>query len=889
MSTPVRSQYLRIKKRFPNAIVLFRLGDFYETFDDDAKLVSEVCDIVLTSRPVGKGERVPLAGVPYHAVESYLARLISAGYKVAIVEQMEEQEHRGLMGREVVRVVTPGTVVEPALLEEKRNNYLAAVAFQPHLRGTECQNDRVGLAYTDITTGEFRTTQFDSAQALQEAWQELQRLQAAEVLMSDKASLPPDWESHQHFSPYADWHFDQGNAQRALLEHFGVASLDGYGCAGLPLAVSTAGAIVQYLAETQKAALPQLTQLATYSTQMFMNLDAATRRNLELTATIRGGAVRGSLLGILDDTRTAMGARLLRQWISQPLLDLTALQRRQDGVQTFYDDVPHRTALRALLKRSADIERLINRVVQRMASPRDLIALRDSLQVVSEITPVLQEMASDPANPAQNAGRSTGDAGRRAGQTEHLPIAKLDPCPETIALISQAIAADSPATLAAGGAIAPGFAAELDSVLGAAREAKAWVAGLEQHERERTGVKTLKVGYNKVFGYYIEVTKANQDAVPKDYIRKQTLVNAERFITPELKERESLILNAEERRAELERQIYDQVCAQVAAAAPRMLATAHALGELDVYAGLAEVGQRNRYVRPALNSGDAILITAGRHPVVELTLHDEPFVPNDTHLSLQEAVLVITGPNMSGKSTYLRQVALIVLLAQVGSFVPADSAEIGLADRIFTRVGAQDEISAGQSTFMVEMVETANILNHATKRSLLILDEIGRGTSTYDGISIAWAVVEYIHNHPNLQAKTLFATHYHELIELARFLPRVRNYNVAVAEEGDHVIFLRKIVPGGADRSYGIHVAQLAGLPKPVIRRAEEILKNLEQEVQRSPAGSVPRRVTQAQQLALFPASHPVLDELKALDVSAMSPLEAINKLFELQEKAKRK
>ena len=860
MSTPVRSQYLRIKKRFPNAIVLFRLGDFYETFDDDAKLVSEVCDIVLTSRPVGKGERVPLAGVPYHAVESYLARLISAGYKVAIVEQMEEQEHRGLMGREVVRVVTPGTIVEPALLEEKRNNYLAAIALQ---------NGRVGLAYTDITTGEFRTTQFDSPQALQDAWQELQRLQAAEVLVSDKATLRSDWEGQQNFSVYADWHFDPGNAQRALLDHFGVASLDGYGCARLPLAVSAAGAIVQYLAETQKAALPQLTQLATYSTQTFMNLDSATRRNLELTATIRGGAARGSLLGVLDDTCTAMGGRLLRQWISQPLLDLAALQRRQDGVQAFYDDVPHRTALRTLLKRSGDIERLINRVVQGVAGPRDLVALCNSLQLAGETIPVLQEMTSE--------------------KTQHLPIAKLDPCQETIALISQAIASDPPATLAAGGAIAPGFAAELDSVLGTAREAKAWVAGLEKHERERTGIKSLKVGYNKVFGYYIEVTKANQDAVPTDYIRKQTLVNAERFITPELKEHESLILNAEERRAELERQIYDQVCAQVAAAASRMLATAHALSELDVYAALAEVAQRNRYVRPVLNSGDAIHIIGGRHPVVELTLHEEPFVPNDAHLSLEEAVLVITGPNMSGKSTYLRQVALIVLLAQVGSFVPAESAEIGLVDRIFTRVGAQDEISAGQSTFMVEMVETANILNHATKRSLLILDEIGRGTSTYDGISIAWAVVEYIHNHPNLQAKTLFATHYHELTELARFLPRVCNYNVAVAEEGDHVIFLRKIVPGGADRSYGIHVAQLAGLPKPVIRRAEEILKNLEQEVQRSPAGSVPRRVTQAQQLALFPASHPVLDELKALDISAMSPLEAINKLFELQERVKRK
>ncbi len=851
MTTPVRRQYLRIKKRFPDAIVLFRLGDFYETFDDDAKLVSEVCDIVLTSRPVGKGERVPLAGVPYHAVETYLAKLISAGHKVAIVEQMEQLESRGLMGREVVRVVTPGTVVEPTLLEEKRNNYLAALAFQ---------SERVGVAYTDITTGEFKTTQFDGKQSLQQAWQEVERLQPAEVLVSERASLSEEWNHKYTLTKYADWHFDTGNAQHALLEHFGVASLDGYGCAGLPLAISAAGAIVQYLHETQKATLQQLTQLSTYSTQAFMTLDAATRRNLELTSTIRSGTVRGSLLGVLDDTQTAMGSRLLRQWLSQPLLDVAALERRLDGVQAFYDDIPRRTALRTLLKRVADLERLTNRVVQHIASPRDLIGLRDSLQTVSQIIPLLQEMTSPCiATLAQS----------------------LDPCSEVVTLISRAM-------LAVGGVIARGFSAELDTVLNAARNAKAWVANLEHQERQRTGIKSLRVGYNKVFGYYIEVTKANLDAVPKEYIRKQTLVNAERFITPELKEHESLILNAEERRAELERQIYLQVCEQIGAAAQRMLSTARALAEIDVYAALAEVAQRNRYVRPILNEGDTIHIIGGRHPVVELTLHEEPFVPNDTHLSPQEAILVITGPNMSGKSTYLRQVALIVLMAQIGSFVPAEAAEIGIVDRIFTRVGAQDEISAGQSTFMVEMVETANILNHATNRSLLILDEIGRGTSTYDGISIAWAVVEYIHNHPRLQAKTLFATHYHELTELARFLPRVRNYNVAVAEEGDRVVFLRKIVPGGADRSYGIHVAQLAGLPKPVIRRAEEILKNLEEEVRRSPAGTAPRRVMQVQQLPLFPTSHPVLDELKELDISSMSPLEAINKLYELQEKAKR-
>jgi len=857
MTTPVRSQYLRIKKRFPDTIVLFRLGDFYETFDEDARLVSSVCDIVLTSRPVGKGQRVPLAGVPYHAVESYLARLIAAGHKVAIVEQMDEQESRGLMGRDVVRVVTPGTVVEPALLEEKRNNHLAAVAMQ----GAE----RSGLAYVDITTGEFRATQFDGPQATQELWQELDRLQPAEVLLSDKRDLEPASASRHTFSTYADWHFDRDNAQRALLEQFHAASLDGYGCAGLPAAVAAAGAIVQYLAETQKAALQQLTQLSTYSTSQFMTLDSATRRNLELTGTIRSGQVHGSLLGVLDDTKTPMGSRLLRQRISQPLLDLAALQRRLDGVQAFYDDIPRRTALREALKRMADLERLANRIVQRIARPRDLIALHDSLQVVSQLIPLIEQAAS-----ILHAALSTQG---------------LDPCPEVTALISQAIAPDAPATLAAGGVIAPGFSSELDGVLDSARDAKQWVARLENRERERTGIRTLKVGYNKVFGYYIEVTNSNLDAVPADYVRKQTLVNAERYITPELKEREALILNAEERRAELEEQVYRQVCDQIAAATPRILATAHVAAELDVYASLAEVAQRNRYARPELTEGDTICITNGRHPVVELMLHDEPFVPNDVQLTPQEAILIITGPNMSGKSTYLRQVALITLMAQIGSFVPADKADIGLVDRIFTRVGAQDEISAGQSTFMVEMVETANILNHATSRSLLVLDEIGRGTSTYDGISIAWAVVEHIHNHPRLQSKTLFATHYHELIELARILPRVRNYNVAVAEEGGNVVFLRKIVPGGADRSYGIHVAQLAGLPRPVIRRAEEILRNLEQELQRSPAGAPARRLAEVQQLSLFVASHPALEELKELDIESMSPLEAINKLYELQRK----
>jgi len=859
MSTPMRKQYLRIKKQFPNTVVFFRLGDFYETFDEDAELVSRVCDIVLTSRPVGKGQRVPLAGVPYHAVETYLARLVSAGLKVAIVEQTDQQAVRGLMGREVVRVVTPGTIVEPALLEEKRNNYLASVAADAN---------RVGLAFVDITTGEFRTTQVEGPRAWQQIEEELARLQPAEILVSDKAELPKSWPAAEATSPYADWHFDRDNAQRALLEHLKVASLDGYGCGGLPLAIAAAGAIVQYLSETQKTALEQLSQLTTYSTDGFMMLDAATRRNLELTRTIRSGSVAGSLLGVIDENRTVMGSRMLRRWISQPLLDRAALQARHDGVQVFYEDTPHRVALRDLIKGVADVERLINRTVQHVARPRDLMALRDSLQRVAALLPLFEEMD--------------------AKATAALPTERLDPCNEVVELISQAIVSDPPATLASGGVIAPGFSAELDRVVNTSRDAKDWVAGLERQERERTGIKSLKVGYNKVFGYYLEITKPNLDKVPADYVRKQTLVNAERFITPELKEHESLILNAEERRSELESQIYRQVCEQVAAASTRILGTAQALATLDVFAALAEVAQQNRYVRPILRQDRDIHIVAGRHPVVELSLHEAPFVPNDTRLTPDEAILVITGPNMSGKSTYLRQVALIVLMAQIGSFVPADSAEIGLVDRIFTRVGAQDEIHAGQSTFMVEMVETANILNHATERSLLVLDEIGRGTSTYDGISIAWATVEYIHNHPRLQSKTLFATHYHELTELAGFLPRVRNYNVAVAEEGDQVVFLHQIVPGGADRSYGIHVAQLAGLPKPVIRRAEEILRNLEEEAQRSPTGAPPRRLKQAQQLSFLASTHPVLEEIREIDISSMSPLEAINKLYELQDKVQR-
>jgi len=592
---------------------------------------------------------------------------------------------------------------------------------------------------------------------------------------------------------------------------------------------------------------------------------------LELTQTLRTGTVKGSLLGVLDLTATPMGARLLRTWLHQPLLDVEALDQRLDAVETLTKTASTRAELRDALQGVTDLERLANRAAQGIIRPRELLALQQSLEAIPSLKETLSAV--------------------QAVTNRDSPIlatlqAALDPCSEVVDLVGQAIADEPPAVLAAPGVIRRGFSAELDNILVAARDAKAWIASLEQTERQRTNIKNLKVGFNKVFGYYIEVSKSNLDAVPDEYIRKQTLVNAERYITPELKEYESLVLNAEERQLEVETRIYREVCAQVAAAAPRLLATAGAVAQLDTCTALADVAVRNNYVRPELANDTRLEILAGRHPVVEWMALDgaiDPFIPNDVHLSEDESILIITGPNMSGKSTYLRQTALIVLMAQIGSFVPAEQARIGLVDRIFTRIGAEDIIHAGQSTFMVEMVETANILHHATQRSLLILDEIGRGTSTYDGISIAWAVVEHIHNHPNLRARTLFATHYHELTELAELLPRVRNYNVAVAEEGDQVVFLHKIVPGGADRSYGIHVAQLAGLPRPVINRAQEILAELEREGARGPGLSV-QTGTAPRQLSHFSAEpHPVIERLRRLDVNSLTPLEAISKLYELQ------
>ncbi len=1284
--SPARRQYLEIKRQHPNAILFFRLGDFYETFDEDAERTSRLLDIQLTERSVGKGQRVPMAGIPYHAAENYLARLIEQGVHVAICEQVGDQPIKGIFPREVVRIVTPGTIVEPGLLPADANNYLAAIVLL---------ENRAGVAYADITTGEFAVTELTSNDILGAVRAELTRLRPAELLFPDNLAIGNGLPGHA--TPLPAWRFEEGRSEDALLRHFQAAMLDGFGLRGRPLAIRAAGAIVQYLTETQPAALKLLHGLSAYSLSDFMTLDAATRRNLELTETIRGGQLKGSLLGVLDHAVTPMGKRLLRQWVGKPLQDVAAITARQEGVAFFFGDGLLRAEWRAALKPLADLERLANRVLGGSALPRDLAALRGSLGRLPSLRGLLPQ-----------------------GKESLAPVLdRFHLCGDVYKLIESAIESEPPATLQNVGVIRPGYSAELDGVMAASSHAREWIASLEAVERARSGIKTLKVGYNKVFGYYIEVTSANAASVPADYIRKQTLVNAERYITPEMKEYEAQVLNAEDRIREIERRLFMQVCAEVGGQAGRLLDTARAIAELDILATLAETAALNGYVRPEVVADDVLDIRAGRHPVVEHSLlGGERYVPNDVIFEPGERVRVITGPNMAGKcltgdawlfsdrgmvplaslmpqdaregefvllgaivktpnggqnaghfyrgrfantvrittrlgfsiegtpehrlwvrhsdgsegwqelggialgdvvaldrkgrlwgsetavnvappvalrnvkryrlpnhldedlayvmgllvgdgtltyrqsfllssgdaflvaefariieekfgyqvrakangkdfvvsseqirvyfrtvgldyvpsyektvpaailaapeplivgflqglfdadgtvenrygnvrystsspkmarqvqvillnmgivsslkvkqtkrrpsygisidgenaicfhqqvgfrlprkrerssfaselrmpnvggiphmsdilkviqarivgtkdkpvalkknkrinsifytyipnkrnisyaklreliaycrqngvdcaeleameeryyfydyvisieagngpvfdlsvdpghayiangfvshnSTYLRQVALIALMAQMGSYVPAASARIGLVDRIFTRIGAQDEIHAGQSTFMVEMVEAANILHHATPRSLLVLDEIGRGTSTYDGVSIAWAVIEYIHNHPDLRAKTLFATHYHELTQLSNLLPGVRNYNVAVSEADNRVVFLHKILPGGADKSYGIHVAQLAGLPRPVVQRANEIMKQLE-----ASSGSATKIDPNAhRQIALFPETNPLIDELSALDMNALSPIEALNKLFEWQKR----
>ncbi len=863
MSTPARKQYLRIKSQHQDEILLFRMGDFYETFDNDARLISRELEIALTSREMGKGARVPLAGIPYHALDGYLAKLIKKGYRVAICEQIgDPASSRGIVGREVVRVVTPGTVIEDSILDRKANNYLAAVVIE---------GNKAGLAYVDITTSEFATSEFNASQLSVE----LAGLEAAELLVAEgENSLDSDGgragsDDEISITTVSADMFNEEWAREALHNAFGVMSLEGFGCERLPLAVRAAGAIVRYLEDHRSGALGLLNSLYTYSTEAYMVLDPQTRRNLELFEGGRwGGDFGASLLATLDRTNTSMGARQLRRWVGRPLLDVAELQKRQDAVEWFHRSAVRRSRVTAVLQRIADIERLINKVSASASSPRDVVSLGRSLAAAPEIWNILRE---------------DEDAATVAWISEGVQDSS-----ETVDLIHRAITDDPPLSVGDGGVIREGFSEDLDRLRTSSREAQDYIASLEKAERERTGIKSLKVGYNKVFGYYIEISRPNLAQAPEEYIRRQTLVNAERFITPQMKEYESLILNAQERIVELESSLFRQVGKQVADAAGSIMTVARAVARVDSLASLAEVAERQGYVRPELNDGDAITIVQGRHPVVERTIEAGKFVPNDIRLSTRdEQVIMLTGPNMAGKSTFIRQVAVIALMAQIGSFVPADSATVGVVDRIFTRVGLQDDLSTGQSTFMIEMLETATILNHATPRSLVILDEIGRGTSTYDGLAIARAVAEFMHNHPRAGCKTLFATHYHELTQLAEVLPRVRNYNVAVAEEDGEIVFLHRIVPGGADRSYGVYVARLAGMPSAVINRAWEVLSEFEGNSASPMAnGQGVPAAAEAQQLSFLPTTPPIVDELLALDVSSLTPLEAITKLYEMQERA---
>ena len=849
--TPLFRQYHSIKSQYPDVILMFRLGDFYEMFGKDAEIASRELDLVLTSREAGKGKRIPMCGVPYHAVERYIARLLSRGHKVAICEQMEDPaKAKGLVKRAVTRIVTPGTVVEESMLEARRSSFLAAVARD---------GDEYGLAIADVSTGELISTNIKGERLL---WEELQRTSPAELLL-----LPKDEELGKNapggttITYIEDDPFLLQSPRQILLEHFQVSSLRGFGIEEYPLVQQACAMILSYLRKTQLSSLRHINSISIYFPQQYMLVDTIARRTLEITESFDGSRER-SLLGVLDSTLTPMGSRLLRKWIEQPLLSKEEIENRLDAVEELYNQGRIRAWLREGLKSIGDLERIVGRCATGVASPKDLLTLKRGLGTVSAISPHLSEMKSALLKEINE---------------------RLNPLPDLYSLLDRALREDAPATLREGGIIKEGFSKELDELREAAAQGKEWIAEMENKERLRTGIKSLKIGYNAVFGYYIEVTKPNLRLVPKDYIRKQTLVNAERFITEPLKELEAKVLGAEERMAELEYEIFVSLRDEVVRRAEEVLQVARAVAELDALQSLAEVAARYDYTRPIIDESDEIVIRDGRHPVVERFMEPGRFVPNDVELNCRDKrLLIITGPNMAGKSTYLRQVALIVLMAQIGSFIPARYGKIGLVDRIFTRIGARDDLSSGQSTFMVEMNEVANILNNATPRSLIVLDEIGRGTSTFDGLSIAWAVAEYILS-DNIGARTLFATHYHQLNKLAKTNEGVKNLRADVKEEGGKIVFLYKIRPGATDKSYGIQVASLAGVPKEVLERAKEVLEELEKNEQPSHS-KIPTR-KQKLQLSLFELEHPVLEEIKNLDLTNLTPIEALNKLKELQDK----
>ncbi len=850
--TPLFRQYHSIKSQYPDVILMFRLGDFYEMFGKDAEIASRELDLVLTSREAGKGKRIPMCGVPYHAVERYIARLLSRGHKVAICEQMEDPaKAKGLVKRAVTRIVTPGTVVEETMLEARRSSFLAAIARE---------EDEFGLAITDVSTGELVGTNIKGQRFL---WEELQRISPAELLLlPEEEELASRVPSGTTVTYLEEDPFILQSPRQILLEHFQVSSLRGFGVEEYPLVQEACAMILFYLRKTHLSSLRHINTISLYFPQQFMMVDGIARRTLEVTESFEGSRER-SLLGILDSTLTPMGSRLLRKWVEQPLLLKTEIESRLDAVEELYHQGRIRAWLREGLKSIGDMERIVGRCATGVASPKDLLILKRALGSISAISPHLEAMKSQLLEEIKE---------------------RLNPLPDLYSLLDRALREDAPATLREGGIIKEGFSKELDELREAASQGKEWIAKMENQERLRTGIKSLKIGYNAVFGYYIEVTKPNLHLVPKDYIRKQTLVNAERFITEPLKELEAKVLGAEERMGELEYELFISLREEVMRRAEEILGVARAVAELDALQSLAEVAARYNYNRPIIDESDEIVIKEGRHPVVERFMEEGRFVPNDVELNCRDKrLLIITGPNMAGKSTYLRQVALIVLMAQVGSFVPAKYAKIGIVDRIFTRIGARDDLSSGQSTFMVEMNEVANILNNATSRSLIVLDEIGRGTSTFDGLSIAWAVAEYILSN-SIGARTLFATHYHRLNKLAKEYEGVRNLRADVKEEGGNIIFLYKIRPGATDRSYGIQVASLAGVPKEVLERAREILEELEREEQPSYKRIPTKR--QRLQLSLFELEpHPVLEELKSLDLSNLTPIEALNKLKELQDK----
>ena len=873
--TPMMQHYLKTHEEYKDCILFYRLGDFYEMFFDDAKVVSKELELTLTGKSCGAEERAPMCGIPYHAAETYLTRLVKKGYKVAICEQVEDPKlAKGMVKREVTRVVTPGTTLNAQALDETKNNYIMCIAYI---------GDHYGISSADITTGDYYVTEVDSERKLLD---EVNKYQPTEIICNEAFYISgidiDDMKNRMGIVIYSldAWYFSDETAQMTLKDHFKVRDLEGLGLADYDSGVIAAGALLKYLYETQKTTLSNLVAIHPYTTGKFMIIDSSTRRNLELVETLREKQKRGSLLWVLDKTRTAMGARTLRSFVEQPLIERTEIEERYDAIDEFNTNAITREEIREYLNPVYDLERLITRVTYQTANPRDLIAFRNSIHMLPPIKTLMSDFQS--------------------------PLLKrlyeqLDTLDELYELIERSITEEPPLTLHDGGILKEGYNEEVDRLRKAKTDGKSWLADLEAKEREKTGIKNLKIKYNKVFGYYLEVTNSFKDMVPDYFTRKQTLANAERFITPELKELEDVILGAEDKLIVLEYELFREVRQKVADEVVRIQKTAKAVAQIDVFASLATVAEQNNYCRPKLNEKGFIDIKDGRHPVVERMIQNEMFVANDTYLDNgSNRVSIITGPNMAGKSTYMRQSALIVLMAQIGSFVPAKSAKIGIVDRIFTRVGASDDLASGQSTFMVEMSEVANILRNATSNSLLILDEIGRGTSTFDGLSIAWAVVEHISNPRLLGAKTLFATHYHELTELEGKLNSVNNYCIAVKEKGDDIVFLRKIVKGGADKSYGIQVAKLAGVPDNVIERAKEIVEELSNNditeiVQNiSAEGSSKRSKPKLDEVDLEQISlldtmdnDTILNELKELDLGQMTPIEAMNKLYELQNKVK--